>query len=98
MAASLATLDSLWRDAEARLTGVGRELVRARETAAMLAMGRWAYTSGLARTETRVMHARTDFPECDPAQQRRILVGGLDRIWTKPDPVLPVLGADWRAA
>ena len=66
--------------------------------AAMLAMGRWAYTSGLSRTETRVMHARTDFPERDPAQQHRILVGGLDRVWTKPDSVLPVLGGDWQAA
>ena len=95
---SLTVLDSLWRDAEAGLTGVGRDLVRAREAAAMLAMGRWAYTSGLSRTETRVMHARTDFPERDPAQQHRILVGGLDRVWTKPDSVLPVLGGDWQAA
>jgi succinate dehydrogenase/fumarate reductase flavoprotein subunit len=96
--ASLNTLESLWQAAEAGLTGVGRELVRAREAAAMLAMGRWAYSSALVRTETRVMHARTDFPDRDPAQQRRILVGGLDRVWTKPDALLPVLGADWRAA
>jgi succinate dehydrogenase/fumarate reductase flavoprotein subunit len=95
---SLSVLDTLWQDAERGLWGKGRELVRAREAAAMLAMGRWAYASGLARTETRVMHARTDFPERDPAQQHRILVGGLDRVWTKPDPTLPVLGADWQAA
>src|SRR5450432_889740 len=95
---SLSVLDALWRDAERGLSGNGRQLVRAREAAAMLAMGRWAYASGLARTETRVMHVRTDFPERDPAQQHRILVGGLEHVWTKPDPTLPVLGADWQAA
>src|SRR5450432_347954 len=54
--ASLAVLDSLWQDAAAGLTDAGRDLVRGREAAAMLAMGRWAYASALARTETRVMH------------------------------------------
>ena len=31
------------------------------------------------------MHYRADHPELDPAQQHRILTGGLDEVWTKVD-------------
>jgi succinate dehydrogenase/fumarate reductase flavoprotein subunit len=95
---SLRELDGLWKHAEARLYGSERELVKARETAAMLAMGRWAYRSALARTESRAMHFRSDFPRTDATQQRRILVGGLDEVWTRPDPLPPVLDDAWLAA
>jgi succinate dehydrogenase/fumarate reductase flavoprotein subunit len=95
---SLAQLNSLWRDARAHLSAVGGGLVRARESAAMLAMARWAYESALRRTESRAMHTRLDFPETDATQQHRILSGGLDQVWTKIDPVLPRLGAGWLAA
>jgi succinate dehydrogenase/fumarate reductase flavoprotein subunit len=70
-----------------------REVVRAREAAAMVATARFMYASASQRTETRGMHKHTDFPELDPAQQRRLISGGLDRIWVRPEPA----GA-WRAA
>ena len=98
LTSALAELDALWKHSTNHLHGEGRDLVKARETAAMLAMGRWAYTSALARTESRAMHVRSDFPHVDGAQQRRILVGGLDDVWTKPDPSVPVLNEAWLAA
>ena len=70
----------------------------ARESAAMLAMGRWAYASGLG-PHRNAGHAHTH--GLSQARRRAAashLVGGLDRVWTRPDPVLPVLGADWLAA
>jgi succinate dehydrogenase/fumarate reductase flavoprotein subunit len=57
---SLSTLDSLWSDIEAGLTGIGRDAVTARETASLVAMGRWVKTAALRRRETLGMHWRTD--------------------------------------
>jgi hypothetical protein len=31
------------------------------------------------------MHKRLDYPRQDPAQQFRLLTGGLDEIWTRPE-------------
>jgi len=59
--------------------------VRSREAAAMVATARWMYNSGLQRQETRGMHKRVDYPQLDPSQQYRILSGGLDKIWVKPE-------------
>lgn len=95
---SLSQLNQLWKHAAEHLSGEGRALVKAREAAAMLAMGRWAYTSALVRTESRAMHVRSDLPALDLAQQHRILVGGLDQVWTQPDPIAPVLNDAWLAA
>lgn len=88
--ASLARLDDWWAgqgppdepgaiSAEARL--------RAREAIAMLATARWMYRSALARTETRGMHRRAEFPATDPAQRHRVLCGGLDDIWLAHQPI-----------
>jgi succinate dehydrogenase/fumarate reductase flavoprotein subunit len=96
--ASRGRLDALFREARGGLYGQGKHAVRARESAAMLAMARWAYASALARTESRAMHTRLDHPTLDAAQQHRIECGGLDSVWTRPDPALPVLGAGWLAA
>ncbi len=63
--ASLSTLDALWTEVEAALTGEGRDAVTARETASLVAMGRWVKTAALRRRETVGMHWRTD----DPAWQ-----------------------------
>jgi succinate dehydrogenase/fumarate reductase flavoprotein subunit len=98
LSTSLGVLDSLWRAARGSLLGEGEGALRARESVAMLAMARWAYASALVRTESRAMHTRLDHPRLDPAQQHRIVSGGLDAVWTRIDPVLPVLGAGWLAA
>ena len=51
----------------------------------MTAHGRWMFHAALQRTETRGMHKRLDYPQQDPAQQFRLLTGGLDDIWTRPE-------------
>lgn len=77
--ASLERLDGLWREARTGLIGASeREAVWARETASMIATGRFAYLSALHRTESRGMHQRSDHPDSDPGQRRRILVRGVD--------------------
>ncbi|UDY23049.1 FAD-dependent oxidoreductase [Nocardioides sp. Kera G14] len=82
---ALATLDATWEEARAGLTGTGESIFRSREAAAMVAHARWMYTAALARTETRGMHRRLDRPDLDPAQQHRLLVGGLDDLWVRPE-------------
>ena len=89
---SLAVLEDLWRVSDASLRGEGVDAVYAREASAMLAMARWSYASALERTESRGMHTRSDYPATDPAQQHRILSGGLDEVWTAIDPRAPVVG------
>jgi succinate dehydrogenase/fumarate reductase flavoprotein subunit len=51
----------------------------------MTAHARWMYHTALARTETRGMAKRLDFPELDSAQQYRLTTGGLDDIWVRPE-------------
>jgi len=77
---SLGRLDSLW--GELRQTPVERSAagVKGREAAAMTATARWMYRSALARTETRGMHKRADYPELDPNQRYRLIAEGLDDI------------------
>ena len=88
---SLDTLDALWKEAVGHLAGSdGRSALRAREAAALVAHGRWMYRAGLVREETRGMHLRDDRPDRDPRLRRRILVGGLEGVWTAFDPVAPV--------
>ncbi|MFI7358756.1 FAD-binding protein [Streptomyces avidinii] len=84
LADSLRTLDAAWSELRATLHGEGAELVRARQAAAMTAHARWMYAAALARTESRGMAKRLDHPHQDPQQHHRILVGGLDRVWTRP--------------
>jgi hypothetical protein len=31
------------------------------------------------------MHKHLDYPELDGGQQRRLVAGGLDRIWVRPE-------------
>lgn len=83
---SLARLDGLWSLArEAAPEPYARELLRGREGAAMLATARFMYETARARTETRGMHKHLDYPELDRGQQRRLIAGGLDRIWVRPE-------------
>lgn len=93
---SVRELDALWQRSDLLVPQSGEltaEAVRTREAAGLLAMGRWATRTALARTETRGMHTRTDHPHRDPAQTHRLLTGGLDSLWVRPDPELPRTGA-----
>jgi succinate dehydrogenase/fumarate reductase flavoprotein subunit len=87
LTSSLGVLDDAWTRAGASLRADGALAYRAREAASMLATARWMYRSALARTETRGMHRREDFPALDPAQAHRIITGGLDEVWTATEPV-----------
>lgn len=77
---SLGRLDSLWSDIRQEAVTEDAEGARAREAAAMTATARWMYRSALARTETRGMHKREDFPQLDAAQRFRLIASGLDQV------------------
>jgi succinate dehydrogenase/fumarate reductase flavoprotein subunit len=81
LAVSLERLDGLWRDVRDADAASPGDVVKAREAAAMVATARWMYRSALARSETRGMHRREDFPLADEQQRRHVLSGGLDRVW-----------------
>ncbi|MGW4249718.1 pyridine nucleotide-disulfide oxidoreductase, partial [Nocardia sp. NPDC004722] len=83
---ALTALDELWERAARGLGGSGIDRVRARQAAAITAVGRLMYRSTLARTETRGMSKRSDHPDQDPAQHHHILSGGLDQVWTTTAP------------
>ena len=93
LTAALGVLDNAWSWVRESLYGTGEATMRARQAAAMTAHARWMYTAALARTETRGMATRLDFPEQDPAQHHRIVVGGLDEVWTRPETSELVTGA-----
>jgi len=80
LTSSLLILNNLWKEAKSHLGEKDSNLVRVRESAAMLATSRWMYSAALQRTETRGMHKRLDFPETDDHQQRRLITSGLDEI------------------
>jgi succinate dehydrogenase/fumarate reductase flavoprotein subunit len=81
LAEASTALAATWSRLRSGLHGTGRAAVRAREAAALSANARWMYASAIARTESRGMHQRDDFPATDPAQQRRLRCGGLDEVW-----------------
>jgi succinate dehydrogenase/fumarate reductase flavoprotein subunit len=85
---ALAELDDLWARLRAGAAADPAGTPRLRQAAAMVAHARWMYTSALARTESRGMARRQEFPELDPNQHRRLTVGGLDEIWVRPESLL----------
>ncbi len=93
---SLSVLNGLWASGTSEIAnaaGGAREAQRSREAAALAATARWAYTSALARTESRGMHRRTDFPQIDPLQHHHQIVSGIDTIalrYEVPVPRVPV--------
>ncbi|MCV7419261.1 FAD-binding protein [Mycobacterium yunnanensis] len=90
LAESAAALESLWRDVSEGLAPVPRRAsYKPREAIAMVAAARWTTAASLARAESRGLHRREDVPARDHRFDHRILVGGLDTVWTSPDPVLP---------
>ncbi|SAK98979.1 putative oxidoreductase [Caballeronia pedi] len=78
---SLGRLDTLWHRVRGAAPSDRKNVVRAREAVAMLAVSRWMYRSALARTETRGMARRQDHAAPDPSQRHRLLSGGLDEVW-----------------
>jgi succinate dehydrogenase/fumarate reductase flavoprotein subunit len=89
--ASLVRYDRLWQEIRQGLAGTAdidpkaeaRSLLRARETAALLAAARWMNSSALERRETRGLHRRSDFPNLDPKLTHQLISGGVDEIWVK---------------
>ncbi|SDD58024.1 Succinate dehydrogenase/fumarate reductase, flavoprotein subunit [Paenibacillus sp. UNCCL117] len=83
---SLERLRSVWTDG---FRGTVRQTVQARvrtrEAAAMTATARWMYTAALGRRETRGLHALTEYPDADPAQQHRLIVSGIEEITIRPE-------------
>ncbi|MBG0562653.1 FAD-dependent oxidoreductase [Actinoplanes aureus] len=82
---ALAELDAAWSALRTGSGAAGAAAVRTRQAAAMVAHARWMYHSALARTESRGMARRQEFPGLDPAQHHRLTVGGLDEIWVRPE-------------
>jgi succinate dehydrogenase/fumarate reductase flavoprotein subunit len=83
---SLGRLDYLWgevRDSQVE----NKQLIKAREAAAMVATARWMYNSALERKETRGMHKHQDYPQQDANQQHHLISGGLDQVWVKSQPI-----------
>ncbi|HEY5855529.1 MAG TPA: FAD-binding protein [Aldersonia sp.] len=75
-------LEEVWAEASSSLAGrTGDERIRARQAAAITAVGRWMYASALARTESRGMSKREDYRALDPGQRHHVLSGGLDAVW-----------------
>jgi len=92
LAESAAALESLWHEVSGGLAPVPRRAsYKPREAIAMLAAARWTTGASLARAESRGLHRREDVPARDHRFDHRILVGGLDTVWTAPDSVLPRL-------
>ncbi|WP_433729979.1 FAD-dependent oxidoreductase [Actinoplanes sp. CA-051413] len=85
---ALTELDELWQRLRAGASADPAGTPRLRQAAAMVAHARWMYTSALARTESRGMARRQEFPDLDPAQHRRLTVGGLDELWVRPESLL----------
>jgi len=84
---SLDRLHSLWQEIHDSQVVGGKQLVKAREVAAMVATARWMYSSALERKETRGMHEYIDYPQLDPGQQHYLISGGLDKVWVKAQPL-----------
>lgn len=84
---SLSRLNHLWQELRSSQVTSDKELIRAREAAAMVATARWMYSSAIERKETRGMHRHLDYPEQDANQQHHLISGGLDRVWVKSQPL-----------
>ena len=73
---SEASLASVADDLDALATRPGDGSVAALEAANLLTVARALVCAASARTESRGTHARSDHPDTDPAQCRRLVCGG----------------------
>jgi succinate dehydrogenase/fumarate reductase flavoprotein subunit len=91
-----ARLDAVWAELAHHRRAEGLDQVAARETASLVATARWATRAALVRSESRGLHARADAPELVPELARRLLVGGLDEVWTRFEtpPAQPLLAEE----
>jgi succinate dehydrogenase/fumarate reductase flavoprotein subunit len=80
---STTALDAIWSEVREALHGEGRDRVKAREAAALVATARWCVAAAQERHESRGMHLRVDAPQPDARFAARLLAGGLDRVWTR---------------
>ncbi|MFC0472652.1 FAD-binding protein [Halalkalibacter kiskunsagensis] len=85
---SLHQLDHLWDEIQKEaISYQSEQAVKTREVQAMIATARWMYHSAIARTETRGMHKRIDFPTLDTQQEYRLISSGLKKISVTSIPV-----------
>jgi succinate dehydrogenase/fumarate reductase flavoprotein subunit len=101
---SLALLDDLWTQVTAHAghyagngagdRGAGRDALRARETVALVAAGRWVLNSAIVRQESRGMHQRVDAPDRDPGFRATVTSWGLDTVLTEVEPLAQRQGAE----
>ncbi|MDZ8079341.1 MAG: FAD-binding protein [Nostoc sp. DcaGUA01] len=83
---SLAKLETLWQQVQGNPKQDNvRDIEFSRRAVALTAVARWAYFSGLHRTETRSEHIRVDYPQTDPNQRYYQATGGLDKLWVRRD-------------
>lgn len=83
-------LDAVWSEIGNHLAAETADLLEAREVAAMVATARWCVAGALERTESRGMHQRENKPVLSPRLERRLQVGGLDRVWMRFRPSRPL--------
>jgi succinate dehydrogenase/fumarate reductase flavoprotein subunit len=112
LTASLSRFESAWHDSVGGggTTGLGwlardtakltaRDRLRTREAVSLLAASRWVYASALARTESRGLHRRTDFPDYSPEfEGQHVLTGGLNDVWVRKVPHVNTLTEKLKAA
>lgn len=89
LSAALTRLDALWVKASAATVTDESQILSLHQAQAMIATARFMYRAALARTETRGMHRRDDFPKQDPAQHHRLILSGLHAIAIRRQTVDP---------
>ncbi|KAF0812654.1 Fumarate reductase flavoprotein subunit [Andreprevotia sp. IGB-42] len=82
---SLTLLDDAWQAIRDSAGVDGADRMKWRETAALVASGRWSYRGALARAESRGMHHRLDHRQTDAALAHRLVQHGVDQPqWQTP--------------